>query len=143
MAKRNGSAEWRGDLQTGTGSFKVGDGVFDGAYSFKSRFGEEDDPATNPEQLLAASHAACYSMALSNMLAGAGHPAQSVRTEATVTLRFVNDAPTITKIDLETVGTVPGLNDAEFQKYAAEAKAGCVISRALSVSDITLSAKLA
>jgi osmotically inducible protein OsmC len=143
MAKRNGSAEWRGDLQSGSGNVKVGDGVFAGGYSANSRFGEGDDPQTNPEQLIAAAHASCFSMALSNILATAGHVAESVSTEAKVTLRFVDNAPTITAIALDTVGVVPGIDDAQFQAYAQEAKAGCPISRALAaVPEITLTAKL-
>jgi lipoyl-dependent peroxiredoxin len=144
MAKRNGSAEWRGDLQSGSGSVRVGDGVFEGGFSANSRFGEGDDPQTNPEQLIAAAHAACFSMALSNILATAGHVPDSVRTDAKVTLRFVDGAPTITQIDLDTVGAVPGIDQAQFQSFADQAKAGCPVSRALAaVPEITLSAKLA
>lgn len=144
MAKRNGSAEWRGDLQSGSGTVKVGDGVYEGGYSVNSRFGEGDDPQTNPEQLIAAAHAACFSMALSNILATAGHVPDSVHTDAKVTLRFVDNAPTITQIDLDTVGAVPGIDQAQFQAYAEEAKAGCPVSRALAaVPEITLTAKLA
>ena len=144
MAKRNGSAEWRGDLQNGSGTVKVGDDVFTGGYTANSRFGEGDDPLTNPEQLMAASHAACFSMALSNILSSAGHVPDSVRTDAKVTLRFVDGAPAITRIDLETTGAVPGIDAAQFQQYAEEAKAGCPISRALAaVPEITLAAKLA
>ena len=143
MAKRNGSAEWRGDLQNGSGTVKVGDGVFSGGYSATSRFGEGDSPETNPEQLIAAAHAACFSMALSNILATAGHVPQAVHTDARVTLRFVDNAPTITRIDLETTGTVPGIDDDEFRQYAQEAKAGCPVSRALAAVEITLTSKLA
>lgn len=144
MAKRNGSAEWRGDLQSGTGTVKVGDRVYEGGYSANSRFGEGESPDTNPEQLIAAAHAACFSMALSNILAEAGHTADSVSTSAKVTLRFVDNAPTITKIDLDTTGSVPGIDAGQFQKFAEDAKAGCPVSRALaSVPEITLTAKLA
>jgi osmotically inducible protein OsmC len=144
MAKRNGSAEWRGGLQAGSGTVRVGDGVFEGEYSANSRFGEGDSPQTNPEQLIAAAHAACFSMALSNILDTAGHTPNSVRTDARVTLRFINDAPTITRIDLYTTGTVPGLDEAQFQKFAEEAKSGCPVSRALAgVSEITVTATLA
>src|ERR1700723_3863771 len=100
-----GSAEWTGDLRTGSGTFTAGDSI-SGGYTFKSRF--EDGPGSNPEQLIAAAHAACFSMALSNMLAEAGHPVDSLRTDATVTLRPVDGAPTITRIDLVTEGRVPG-----------------------------------
>lgn len=136
-----GSAEWQGDLKTGTGTFTAGDGIA-GDYSFRSRF--EDGPGANPEQLIAAAHASCFSMALAAALDEAGTPASSVRTEATVTLRFVDGAPTITSIALSTVGTVPGLDEAAFVAAAEGAKAGCPVSRALAgVPEITLAASLA
>lgn len=136
-----GSAEWKGDLATGSGTFTAGDTI-SGEYSFKSRF--EDGPGANPEQLIAAAHASCFTMALSNILAEAGTPPDSVKTDATVTLRFVDGAPTITKIELVTVGNVPGIADAAFREHAAAAKAGCPVSRALaSVPEITLEASLA
>jgi osmotically inducible protein OsmC len=135
-----GSAEWQGDLPTGSGTFTAGDTIT-GEYSAKSRF--EDDPGANPEQLIAAAHASCFSMALSDILAEAGSPPDSVHTDATVTLRRVDGAPTITKIALVTVGRVPGLDDPAFQQHAAAAKAGCPVSRALaSVPEITLEASL-
>jgi osmotically inducible protein OsmC len=137
----HGSAEWKGDLKSGTGSFVAGDSIT-GDYSFKSRF--EDGPGANPEQLIAAAHAACFSMALSAGLADAGTPVESVKTDATVTLRFVDGAPTITSIALTTVGTVPGIDDAAFQAAAQGAKEGCPVSRALAgVPEITLEASLA
>ena len=136
-----GSAEWQGDLRTGSGTFTAGDTI-SGEYSFKSRF--EDGPGANPEQLIAAAHASCFSMALSNILAEAGTPPESVRTNATVTLRIVDGAPTITKIELVTVGRVPGIDDSTFQQHAATAKAGCPVSRALAaVPEITMDATLA
>jgi osmotically inducible protein OsmC len=136
-----GSAEWKGDVPTGTGTFTAGDTI-SGGYTYKSRF--EDGPGSNPEQLIAAAHAACFSMALANLLAQAGSPPQSVRTDATVTLRLVEGTPTITKIALVTVGTVPGIDDAAFEEQAMAAKAGCPVSRALAgVPEITLDASLA
>jgi osmotically inducible protein OsmC len=136
----NGSAEWKGDLPTGAGTFTAGDSI-SGGYTFKSRF--EDGPGSNPEQLIAAAHASCFSMALSNILAQAGSTAESVQTDATVTLRLVDGAPTITKIALVTKGKVPGIDQATFAKHAAAAKAGCPVSRALaSVPEITLEATL-
>jgi osmotically inducible protein OsmC len=136
-----GSAEWKGDLPSGSGTFTAGDTI-SGGYTFKSRF--DDGPGSNPEQLIAAAHASCFSMALSNILAQAGSPPDSVRTDATVTLRPVDGSPTITKIDLVTVARVPGITDAAFQEHAAAAKAGCPVSRALaSVPEITLDATLA
>ena len=136
-----GSAEWKGDVRTGTGTFTAGDTI-SGGYTYKSRF--EDGPGSNPEQLIAAAHAACFSMALSNLLAQAGHPPEAVHTDATVTLRRVDDAPTITKIALVTVGRVPGIDEAAFVEHAQAAKAGCPVSRALAgVPEITLEASLA
>jgi osmotically inducible protein OsmC len=136
-----GTAQWQGDLKGGSGTFKAGDGIA-GDYSYKSRF--EDGPGANPEQLIGAAHAACFSMALSNILAEAGHAPDSVETEAIVTLRPVDGAPTITKIALTTVGRVPGIDEAAFQEHAAAAKAGCPVSKALAgVPEVTLDASLA
>jgi osmotically inducible protein OsmC len=136
-----GVAEWKGDLQSGRGTFTAGDSI-SGEYSFKSRF--EDGPGANPEQLIAAAHAACFSMALSAGLADAGTPVESVKTDATVTLRMVDGAPTITAIALRTVGTVPGVDEAGFKAAAEGARAGCPVSKALAgVKEITLEATLA
>jgi lipoyl-dependent peroxiredoxin len=135
-----GSAEWKGDLQGGSGTFTAGDTI-SGGYTFKSRF--EDGPGSNPEQLIAAAHASCFSMALANMLATAGFPPESIRTDAAVTLRMVDGAPTITKVALVTEGRVPGIDEGAFAEHAAAAKAGCPVSRALaSVPEITLDASL-
>ena len=135
-----GTAEWKGDLRSGSGTFTAGEGIA-GEYSFKSRF--EDGPGANPEQLIAAAHASCFSMALSNLLGEAGTPVESVRTEATVTLRIVDGAPTITAIALKTVGRVPGLDADAFERAAQDAKAGCPVSKALAgVGEITLEATL-
>jgi osmotically inducible protein OsmC len=137
-----GSAEWKGDLKGGQGEVTVGDGIFKGNYSFKSRF--EDGDGTNPEQLIGAAHAACYSMALSAALAEAGNPPDSIKTEASVQLRFVDGAPTITKIDLDVVGEVPGIEESAFLETAEQAKKECPVSRALAgVDEINLSARLA
>ena len=136
-----GRAQWQGDLKSGSGTFVAGDSI-KGNYSFKSRF--EDGDGANPEQLIGAAHAACFSMALSNMLAEAGSPPDSVETEAVVTLRIVDDAPTITKIALTTVGKVPGLDEAAFKEHAQAAKEGCPVSKALAgVPEMTLDASLA
>ena len=135
-----GNAEWKGDLRSGSGTFTAGDSI-SGEFSFKSRF--EDGPGASPEQLIAGAHASCFSMALSNMLAEAGTPVDSVRTDATVTLRMVDGVPTITSIALATVGRVAGVDEATFKKTAEEAKAGCPVSRALAgVGEITLEASL-
>src|ERR1700679_3967332 len=136
-----GTAEWKGDVPSGTGTFTAGDTI-SGEYSFKSRF--EDGPGANPEQLIAAAHASCFSMALSNILAQKGTPPESVQTEATVTLRPVDGAPTITKIALVTVGRVPGIDAAAFAEAATAAKAGCPVSPALAGGpQIPLEASLA
>jgi len=142
MATRNGSAEWRGDLQSGNGELTVGDGAFTGAYSFESRFEEGD--GTNPEELIGAAHAACFTMALSNMLAEHGHAPESVRTTAKVHLRQTDDGPAITRIDLETEGRVADIDEQHFAEHAEEAKAACPVSRALaSVQEMNVSARLA
>ena len=141
MPTRNGSAEWRGDLQGGEGTLKVGASSYEGPYSFKSRF--EEGEGTNPEELIGASQAACYSMQLSAMLANDGHTPDSVNTTAKVHLRIVDDKPSITLIELETEGKVPGIDQAAFESAAAAAKDACLVSRALAgVDEITLSAKL-
>jgi osmotically inducible protein OsmC len=141
MMPAKGSAEWKGDVPTGIGTFTAGDSI-SGGYTYKSRF--EDGPGSNPEQLIAAAHSACFSMALSNILAKAGTPPESVHTDATVTLRLVEGSPTITKIALVTVGRVPGIDEAAFREHARVAKEGCPVSRALAgVPDITLDASLA
>jgi osmotically inducible protein OsmC len=135
-----GHAEWTGDIPTGSGTFTAGDSIT-GGYTYKSRF--EDGPGSNPEQLIAAAHAACFSMALTGILTQGGNTPESITTDATVTLRLVDGQPTITKIALTTVGSVPGLDAAGFEAAAATAKAGCPVSRALaSVPEITLEAKL-
>ncbi|MGD0558956.1 MAG: OsmC family protein [Streptosporangiaceae bacterium] len=141
MTQRNGSAEWRGDVQNGSGTLTVGEGVFEGAYSFASRFG--DGAGTNPEQLIAAGHAACFSMALSNILAQAGHVPDSVRTSARIDLRNIDGAPTLAAAHLVTEGVVPGIDQEQFTAFAEQAKAGCPVSRALAgIPEITLEAKL-
>jgi osmotically inducible protein OsmC len=141
MTVRNGSADWRGDIQNGSGDVTVGDGVFKGAFSFASRFGQGD--GTNPEQLIAAAHAGCFTMALSNILSGAGHAPESLHTNARVQLRNIEGAPTLTRMDLETEGRVPGIDAQEFQRYADQAKATCPVSRALAgIPEMELTAKL-
>ncbi|MEA2445605.1 MAG: lipoyl-dependent peroxiredoxin [Thermoleophilales bacterium] len=142
MATRNGNAEWRGDLKGGSGRVTVGDGAWEGNYSFSSRF--EEGEGTNPEELIAAAHAACYAMALSNMLAEHGHEPESVNATARVQLRPIDGAPTIARIDLDVEAKVPDIDEAHFQEHAQEAKAGCPVSRALAaVPEIELNARLA
>jgi len=142
MATRNGSAEWKGDLKGGSGSVKVGEGAFEGAYSFASRF--EEGEGTNPEELIAAAHASCFAMALSLLLSEEGHAPDSVRARAEVQLRLVDGLPTIARIDLRVEGLVPGIDEDQFRSFAEKAKAGCPVSRALAgVPEIELEAKLA
>ncbi len=141
MATRSGTAEWKGDLKGGMGAVKVASGLFDGNYSFRTRF--ENEPGTNPEELVAAAHAACFSMALSNILAEAGHKPRSVKTTANVELGNVDGKPTLNKITLVTQGDVPGIDQSEFDGYANQAKEDCPISRALAgVKEMTLDATL-
>ncbi len=142
MATRNGSAVWKGNLKEGSGELSVGDGVFSGAYSFSSRF--EEGEGTNPEELIAAAHAACYSMAFSNVLTEAGHAPESVSTTAKLQLRPLDGKPSIASIELEVEATVPGIDEAAFQEHAEAAKVGCPVSRALAgVPEISLEARLA
>jgi len=149
MATRTGSATWTGDLKTGSGELTVGESGWTSAYSGRSRFagvlpGFEQGEGTDPEELLAAAHAACFSMALSLGLSGAGHPPSSITTAARVHLRVAGGAPAIQQIDLNTEADVPGLDPEEFQDHAEQAKKSCIISRALGgVAQINLSATLA
>jgi osmotically inducible protein OsmC len=142
MATRSGSAIWKGDLQNGEGNLTVGDGVFEGAYTFKSRF--EEGEGTNPEELIAAAHAACFAMAFSNILAESGHTPDSIQANARVSLQEVDGAPTIARITLKVEGSVPGIDESTYQDLAEQAKKDCPVSRALaSVPEIKLEAKLA
>ncbi len=137
---RQATAEWKGDLKGGEGHVRLGSGAYEGAYSFTSRF--EDKAGANPEELLGAAHAGCFSMALANSLAGAGFVANSVHTTADVHLGKDDKGFLITKIDLTVVADVPGVDDATFQEHAEKTKTGCIISRALSATSMTLNASL-
>jgi osmotically inducible protein OsmC len=142
MATRNGSAEWHGSLEDGSGQITVGNGVHTGPYSFKSRF-EEGEDGTNPEELLAAAEAGCFTMALSLILSQGGNPPDELRTSARCQLRNVDGKPTITKMDLRTEGKVPGIDEEAFRKAAETAKDTCVVSRALAgIEEFALDAKL-
>jgi len=138
---RRAEGRWTGGLKTGSGTVKLGSGAFEGPFSFKSRM--EEGAGTNPEELLGAAHAGCFSMALSFALESAGHPAESVHTTAKVHFGPVEGGFAISKIELSTEGVVPGIDEATFQKFAEEAKKGCPISKALAATEITLDAKLA
>ena len=141
MAVRTATAEWKGDFEGGSGSFNSESGEIAGAYSALSRFGESG--GTNPEELVAAAHASCFSMALALALGEGGHPPESVRTEAKVQILKEGEGFAIKKIDLATVARVPGIDDAGFQQAAEAAKQGCPISLALAaVPEINLDARL-
>lgn len=140
MPTRSSRAEWRGELKDGNGELEVGDGVFTGAYTFASRFEEGD--GTNPEELVGAAHAACFSMSLANMLAQAGTPAESVRTEAVVHLEPVDGKPTVHTIELKTRGTVSGIDQDTFAEHAENARVGCPISRLVAGATIKVEATL-
>lgn len=137
---RSSEARWTGDLKTGKGMVKLGNGGFETQYSFASRF--ESGTGTNPEELLGAAHAGCYSMALNNTLAKAGHLPTSITTTATVHLTKGDAGFGISGITLTTRGVVPGITADEFQKAAEDTKTGCIVSKALSAVPMTLDAQL-
>ena len=139
--ERSASAIWHGDLKKGTGALTTQSHVLnDTPYSFHSRF--EEGTGTNPEELIAAAHAGCFTMAFANELAKAGHTATSVATDAIVTLEMLPTGPTVTKIHLVNKSEVPGIDKAKFDEVAAGAKANCPISRLLAAAEITLDATL-
>ena len=141
MATRTSDATWNGTLKEGKGIMKLGSGAYEGAYSFASRFEEGD--GTNPEELIGAALAGCYSMAFSLGLELAGNKAEQVSTSAKVHLEKVEDGFAITKIELNCEAKVPGIDEAKFQEVAEATKTGCPVSKALSaVNEITLTAKL-
>jgi osmotically inducible protein OsmC len=141
MPTRKAEAEWEGNLAEGSGKLKVGSGAFEGPYSFKSRF-VEGQAATNPEELLGAAHAGCFTMALTAGLSRAGIKAKRIHTEARVKLEKVGEAFSITQIDLEMEAEIPDVDDAAFQKYALDAKQNCPLSKALAATQISMTAKL-
>ena len=141
MPVRTADAQWEGSLQSGKGQMRFGSGAFEGAYSFSSRF--EEGAGTNPEELIAAAHAGCFSMALSGALGRAGHDPTSVKTTAKVHLEKQEAGFRIQKIELVTEADVPGIDDATFQDLANQTKSACPVSVALgAVDEITLDAKL-
>ena len=138
MAVRGAEALWQGTLRDGAGTMKLGSGLYEGPYTYASRF--EEGKGTNPEELVGAAHAGCFSMFLSALLSKAGHVPTSIHTTASVHL---GAGPTITKIKLVTKASVPGLSEAELQQFATDAKAQCPVSKALAaVPEITLTATL-
>lgn len=139
--KRNGSAVWQGDLKTGKGRMSSQSGVLDDAqYGFNTRF--EDGPGTNPEELIGAAHAGCFSMALSNIMGESGVTPDEIATTAAVTLEQKDGGFAITKVHLDVTAKVPGMSDADFQEAAGKAKAGCPVSKLLN-AEITMDARLA
>ena len=143
MPIRSASAEWRGALRDGSGAVSTESGALDSAYSFDSRFGDAAGPTkTNPEELLAAAHAACFTMAVSNELASAGHPPERAHTTAKVHVEQVDGGFEIPTIELTLEASVPGMEDDEFQRIATHAKETCPLSKVLRAADITLEARL-
>jgi osmotically inducible protein OsmC len=140
MPIRKAEATWEGNLKKGKGNMKFGSGAFEGSYSFASRF--EQGPGTNPEELIGAAHAGCFSMALSLVLEMAGYAPESIHTVARVHIDKVGEGFKITTIELETEGKVPGIDEKVFQEKAEDAKKGCPVSMALAGVQIKLQAKL-
>jgi osmotically inducible protein OsmC len=140
MPVRQSEAEWKGTLREGAGRMKLGKGGYEGSYSFASRF--EDGAGTNPEELLGAAHAGCFSMALAGAITAAGHKPTRVHTVAKVSIEKVGEGFGVTKIELVCDAEVPGLDAAAFAKLADGAKSGCPISKALAATPITLQATL-
>src|SRR5215469_1579156 len=141
MPIRKAEAEWKGNLVQGRGRLKVGSGAFAGPYSFKSRL-EEGQSATNPEELIGAAHAGCFTMALTAQLSQAGIAPNRVHTIANVTLDKVGESFAITRVELRTEADIPGIDDATFQRIALDAKQNCPVSKALAGTEIDLTAKL-
>ncbi len=140
MATRTAQAVWHGNLKNGTGTMELGSGAFRGEYSFQSRFGS--GAGTNPEELIGAAHAGCFSMALAAGLEQAGYPPESIETAAKVTIEKVQDGFAITRIDLDTRGKVPRMEKEQFLEQAEIAKKNCPVSKALAAVPISLKAKL-
>ena len=141
MTTSNAVATWEGTLREGKGTFKAQSGAFSGAFSFGTRF--EGKKGTNPEELIAAAHASCFSMALSAALEKAGHPVTRIETRAAVTIETVDGAPTITRSTLDVRGKVPGIDQAAFLQAAEGAKKNCPVSKALQgIAAITMEVKL-
>lgn len=141
MPERTSQAQWSGDLRGGSGRMRLGSGAFEGAYSYSSRF--ENGAGTNPEELIAAAHAGCFTMATASALGKAGFKPESLATKATVHLDSVAGGFAITRIDLDIEGDVPGIDEAKFLEAAQGAKANCPVSKALAaIPEITLKARL-
>ncbi len=140
MPTRTSSAVWNGDLKSGSGSVKLGSGAYEGQYSFVSRF--EEGTGTNPEELIGAAHAGCFSMALAAALSREGYTVNNVTTTSSVVLDKTDAGMAITQINLVTKGDVEGIDEAKFKAAAEATKTGCIVSRALSAVPMTLDASL-
>jgi osmotically inducible protein OsmC len=140
MPTRSAQARWTGGLKDGSGTMRLGSGAFEGRFSFKSRM--EEGTGTNPEELIGAAEAGCFSMAFAGALSEAGHQPQEISTQAKVNFEKTEKGWTITKLELETEGTVPGIDEATFNKIANQAKKGCPVSKALAGTEIVLHAVL-
>lgn len=140
MPERKAAAEWHGSLREGSGTMRFGSGAFEGSYSFASRM--ENGSGTNPEELIAAAEAGCFSMAFANALSQAGHVPQEVRTSANVHFDRTDKGFAISKIELQTEAVVAGLDEATFGRIAQDAKQNCPVSKALTGTQITLEATL-
>ena len=140
MATRTANAVWEGGLKDGKGKMKLGSGAYEGAYSFASRF--ENGAGTNPEELIAAAHAGCFSMALSAGLGKSGFSPKRIQTSAKAHLEKVGEGFKITRIELNTEAEIPGIDQQKFMEHAEGAKKGCPVSQALAGTEITLNAKL-
>lgn len=138
---RSSEASWQGTVPEGGGRIALGSGAFEGPFTLKARV-EDVEKATNPEELIGAAEAGCYTMSLANLLSEKGHPPTDLRTTAKVTLQQLETGFSITRIDLQTIGEVPGVDQDEFAALAEEAKATCPVSRALAATEITLEATL-
>jgi osmotically inducible protein OsmC len=138
MSVRKSSAFWKGNLEAGEGKMRVGEGEYEGSYTYSSRF--EDGAGTNPEELIGAAHAGCFSQYLALILSKAGHTPTRIDTTAKVHL---GEGPKITLIELSTVGDVPGIDEKTFVEFAERSKKNCPVSKALSAVDMKLTAKLA
>ena len=140
MPVRKANAVWEGNLKEGHGKVALGSGAFEGRYSFASRM--ENGTGTNPEELIGAAEAGCFSMAFANALSEAGHTPQEIRTSAKVHFDKIDKGWTITQIELSTEGSVPGIDEATFKRIAEDAKKTCPVSRALAATQISLAATL-
>ena len=140
MPVRKSEAEWKGGLKDGKGKMRLGSGAFEGKYNFSSRF--EEGTGTNPEEMIGAAHAGCFSMQLAHLIKKEGYEPESVKTEASVTIEKVEEGFAITSIHLKNKSKIPGIDEDIFKKLAQSAKENCPVSKALAATDISLDAEL-